>query len=116
MREESQTSTDRDVARVSQELAARLRTRNVAVHDRDTPDDILAMVEAVENFETAVQAAGGDLMVDEPPASGTAQPDVARFLVPRRGDDESATAFVRRLDAACRAAAEEADFGDNSSV
>ena len=104
MREERQTSSDRDVARVSQELAARLRARNVAVHDDDTPEGILAIVEAVENFETAVQAAGGDLMVDEPPRSGTAQPDDARFLLPTRGDDESATAFVKRVDAACRVA------------
>ncbi|HYC52359.1 MAG TPA: hypothetical protein VEB19_14705 [Gemmatimonadaceae bacterium] len=104
MREERQTSTERDVARVSEELAARLRSRNVTVHDSDSPDSILAMVEAVESFEQAVQAAGGDLMVDEPPASGTAQPDDARFLLPPRGDDESAAAYVKRLDAATRSA------------
>ncbi len=104
MREERQTSSDRDVARVSQELAARLRARNVAVHDDDTPDQIVEIIEAVETFETAVQAAGGDLMVDEPPRSGTAQPDDARFLLPVRRDDESAAAFVKRLDAACRVA------------
>jgi len=109
MREERQTSTDRDVARVSQELASRLRARNVAVHDDDAPGHILEMVEAVERFETTVQAAGGDLMVDEPPRAGTAQPDDARFLLPTRGDDESAMAFVKRLDAACRVAR-----GDNN--
>ena len=104
MREERQTSSDRDLARVSQELTARLRARNVAVHDDDTPENILEIIEAVETFELTVQAAGGDLMVDEPPRSGTAQPDDARFLLPARGDDESATAYVKRLDAACRVA------------
>jgi broad specificity phosphatase PhoE len=91
---------DRDLARVSEELAGRLRARGVAVHDGDTPDAIVALVEAVEAFERAVEAHGGDLMMDEPPARHAGQPDDPHFLIPARGDDESFAQYRARLVAA----------------
>jgi hypothetical protein len=94
---------NRDVARVAQEMAARLRTRNVAVFDTDSPDDIVQLLEAVEDFERAVEAQGGDLMVDEPPANGAPQPDDPHFLLPKRGADESVSGYVQRLRAAAAA-------------
>lgn len=95
--------TDRDLARVSDELASRLRTRGVAVHDDDSPDAIVALVEAVEAFESAVEAHGGDLMMDEPPPHHRGQPDDPHFLIPARGDDESSTQYRARLVAATAA-------------
>lgn len=94
---------DRDLARVSQELAGRLRARGVAVHDDDSPDAIVLLVESVEEFERAVQARGGDLMVDEPPANRAGEPDDPHFLLPARGDDESAPAYAARLRGAAAA-------------
>jgi broad specificity phosphatase PhoE len=94
---------DRDLTRVSQELAGRLRARGVAVHDDDSPRAIVAMVEAVEAFERAVEARGGDLMMDEPPANHAGQPDDPHFLLPARGDDESFAAYSGRLAAATAA-------------
>ena len=94
---------DRDVARVAQELADRLRTRGIAVYESDSPDDIERLIEVVEEFENAVEARGGDLMMDEPPNHGIAQPDDPRFLLPSRAADESATAYVKRLSAAIAA-------------
>ncbi len=94
---------DRDIARVSQELAGRLRARGVAVHDDDSPEAIVRIVEAVEAFERAVEAHGGDLMVDEPPAHYAGQPDDPHFLLPQRGDDESFVAYAGRLAAATTA-------------
>ena len=91
---------DRDLARVSEELAGRLRARGVAVHEDDTPDAIVTLVEAVEAFERAVEAHGGDLMMDEPPAHHRGQPDDPHFLIPARGDDESYTQYRARLVAA----------------
>jgi broad specificity phosphatase PhoE len=91
---------NRDLARVSQELAARLRTRGVAVHDDDAPDAIVLVSEAVETFERAVQSRGGDLMVDEPPRNHAGEPDDPHFLLPTRADDESASAYAARLSAA----------------
>lgn len=93
-----------DVAKVSQDIASRLRARGIAVADSDSPDDLERVFERVEEFERVVQAGGGDLMVDEPPLKGTAQPDDARFLLPTRGDDESVSGYLKRLDSAIEAA------------
>jgi len=95
--------TDRDVTRVSQDLAGRLRARGVAVHDDDSPDGIVALLEAVEAFERAVEARGGDLMMDEPPANHSGEPDDPHFLLPSRSDDESAVAYAAGLAAATTA-------------
>ena len=95
-----------DVARVAQEIAGRLRSRGVAVYDSDSPDDVLQLVETVEEFERAVESRGGDLMVDEPPASGEAQPDDPHFLLPTRAADESVANYLRRLRAATDAVRE----------
>ena len=94
---------DRDVARVSEELESRLVARGVAVHDDDSPEAIVALVEAVEAFERAVEARGGDLMMDEPPAHHAGQPDDPHFLLPPRSDDESFAQYRARLDAATAA-------------
>jgi hypothetical protein len=93
-----------DVARVSQELADRLRTRGIEVLESDSPDDVFRLVEAVEEFEAVVEARGGDLMVDEPPTSGRAQPDDADFLLPTRAADETIAAYTKRLQVATAAA------------
>jgi hypothetical protein len=91
---------DRDVTRVTQDIAGRLRLRGVAVHDDESPEEIVSLLEGVEAFERAVESRGGDLMVDEPPASGASQPDDPAFLLPTRADDESASAYLERLSAA----------------
>jgi broad specificity phosphatase PhoE len=90
---------DRDIARVSQELTGRLRARGVAVHDDDSPEGIVALLEAVEAFERAVETHGGDLMMDEPPAHHPGEPDDPHFLLPSRGADESAAQYASRLAA-----------------
>lgn len=95
---------DPDVARVSQEIASRLRARGVAVQDGDSPDDLVLLLEQVEAFERTVQAAGGDLMVDEPPRYGAPQPDDSRFLLPPRGADESVAGYLKRLASATQGA------------
>jgi hypothetical protein len=102
--EERSADWNPDVARVSQEIAARLQTRGIAVHESDSPDDIVELLERVEAFEEAVEAGGGDLMMDEPPTDGKAQPDNPRFLLPRRGDDESAAGYLVRLNSAIEGA------------
>jgi hypothetical protein len=95
-----------DVARVAQEMAGRLRTLGVAVYDSDSPDEVMRLVEGVEEFEEAVESRGGDLMMDEPPASGTPQPDDPHFLLPTRAADESVAQYLTRLSAATAAVRE----------
>jgi hypothetical protein len=92
-----------DVARVAQELSTRLRARGIEIHDSDSPDDVELLLESVEAFEEAVESQGGDLMVDEPPARGSAQPDDPHFLLPTRSADESVSRYVNRLNAATAA-------------
>jgi hypothetical protein len=92
----------RDIARVSQEIAGRLRARGVGVHDADSPDDLAQLLESVEEFEAAVEAHGGDLMMDEPLPNEAAQPDDPHFLLPSRAD-ESAADYIGRLAAATAA-------------
>ena len=93
----SQPSNDNEITRVTQEIATRLRARGIGVSDADSPEDVVRILEALERFEQAVEAAGGDLMMDEPPGNERAEPDDPHFLLPKRRDDESATAYIQRL-------------------
>jgi hypothetical protein len=96
------SSRDRDLQRVTEALAGRLRTRGIDVSDIDDPADVESVMAAVEAFERAVTAAGGDLMVDEPPtgAKASPQPDNPAFLLPTRRADESIARYIARLDEA----------------
>ena len=90
-------SPDAERDRVARDIAGRLFTRGIDVRDDDSNDDVTAIEEAVERFESRVQSAGGDLMVDEPPRGQKGQPDESRFRLPLRRADESATHYVDRL-------------------
>jgi len=94
------SSADAERDRVVRDIAGRLFTRGVDVRDDDSNDDVTAIEEAVERFEARVQAAGGDLMVDEPPRGQTGQPDDARFQLPLRHAGEPANRYVERLSRA----------------
>jgi hypothetical protein len=93
----AQDSGDAERARIARDIAGRLFQRGVDVRDDDSGDDITAIEEEVERFESLVQAYGGDLMVDEPPRGQKGRPDDARFRLPLRHADESARAYVARL-------------------
>ena len=92
----------RDFSRATEEITSRLLSRGIEIHEADTPDDLVRMIDAVEAFERAVVAHGGDLMVDEPPPHRAGQPDDEHFLLPLRAADESATGYVNRLEAATK--------------
>ena len=94
------SSDDAERDRIARDMAGRLFTRGVDVRDSDSNDDVTAIEEAVEQFESMVQASGGDLMVDEPPRGQEGQPDEPRFRLPLRRADESASAYVERLSRA----------------
>jgi hypothetical protein len=96
-RASQQDSSDAERDRIAKDLAGRLFSRGIDVRDDDSNDDVSTIEEAVERFEEAVQAAGGDLMVDEPPRGHEGQPDDARFQLPLRHADESASQYVERL-------------------
>src|SRR6266850_5822511 len=79
------------------EVTARLRARGITVTGAESPEDLVNLLSAVERFEAAVEAHGGDLMVDDLKSS---RPDDRHFVVPRRAQAESARAYVVRIDAA----------------
>jgi len=79
------------------EVADRLRSRGIAVTGAEDPEDLVNLLSAVERFEQAVEAHGGDLMVDD---LKSAQPDDRHFVVPRRAAREAIRAYIGRIDAA----------------
>jgi len=93
----AQNSGDAERDRIARDVAGRLFQRGVDVRDDDSDDDITAIEDEVEQFESLVQSHGGDLMVDEPPRGQRGRPDDARFRLPLRHADESASAYVERL-------------------
>src|SRR2546421_5534366 len=79
------------------EVAGRLRQRGIAVTGAEDSDDIANLLAAVERFELAVEAHGGDLMVDDLRSS---RPDDPHYGVPRRPHREVIRAYIRRIDEA----------------
>lgn len=84
-------------ADVREELESRLDARSVWLSGSESDEDIVAIMTAVEEFEAAVAAAGGDSMVDTPESS---QPDEERFVLPLRRDDELVGSYLTRLERA----------------
>jgi hypothetical protein len=79
------------------EVTARLRGRGIAVTGAETAGELGNLLSAVERFEAAVEAHGGDLMVDD---LKSAQPDDRHFVVPRRARGEAVRAYIGRIDEA----------------
>jgi hypothetical protein len=79
------------------EVTARLRGRGITVTGVENAEDLVTLLSAVERFEAAVEARGGDLMVDD---LKSAQPDDRHFVVPRRGRGEPVRAYIGRIDEA----------------
>ncbi|PYO40343.1 MAG: hypothetical protein DMD29_06450 [Gemmatimonadetes bacterium] len=79
------------------EVTARLRSRGIALTGAERPEDLVDLLSAVERFEGAVEAHGGDLMVDDLKST---QPDDRHFVVPRRARGEAVRAYMVRIDEA----------------
>ena len=85
----------RDVAK---KVAERLQVRGIHLTGRETDDELVRLLEAVERFEKVVEDRGGDLMVDEPVGEQPPrEPDDQRFVLPRRHDNESVDTFLTRV-------------------
>src|SRR5947209_20045522 len=82
------------------EVAARLRSRGIALTGAEDPDALADLLSAVERFEAAVEAHGGDLMVDDLKSS---RPDDRHFVLPRRAPGESVRDYIARIDDATSA-------------
>jgi hypothetical protein len=84
--------------RVADEVAGRLRARGVRLTDRETDEQLVGLLEAVEQFERTVERRGGDLMVDEPVGTDAPiAPDDRSFVLPRRHEHESVAMYIERI-------------------
>jgi hypothetical protein len=56
-----------ELKRAMEHIRARLESLFITLTGKETSQELVAMEEAVDRFEVAVESAGGDLMVDEGP-------------------------------------------------
>jgi hypothetical protein len=89
--------SSKDFKNAIREASARISRRGALLHGNETHTEIVELDEALEAFERAVESAGGDLMVDEPPLGGRGEPDDPRFLLPQRVATMSVAAYLTRL-------------------
>ncbi|MEO7102934.1 MAG: hypothetical protein ABI311_05960 [Gemmatimonadaceae bacterium] len=79
------------------ELLTRLEQKGVPIRTRATESDLADLLSAIGAFESAVEAAGGDLMIDTPSSS---EPERPEWVLPHPSDDESVSVYTRRVNAA----------------
>ncbi len=78
----------------------RLRDRGIPLFPSDADEALADVLDAIERFESAVEAQGGDLMVNR---IGSREPQDAAFVPPIRERDESAADYRARVLAAATA-------------
>jgi hypothetical protein len=86
-----------ELERAMQETRTRLRDRGVLLAGQESSEELVALLEAVERFERAVQQQGGDLFVDEGPGGVTREPDDVHFVLPHRNPGEPVASYLVRL-------------------
>lgn len=86
-----------ELRRAADEVTARLEALGVTVNGDESPESLVDVLEEVERFERAVEAQGGDLMMDESPANSVGEPDDPHFALPKRRADETVRAYRDRL-------------------
>jgi len=94
---------DRERRDVETEVIARLRHRGVDLAGDESPVALADLLDAIDRFDSAVEASGGDLFVDTPTAGRVEQPDNPSYVLPAREKMESVARYVARvLEAAHR--------------
>lgn len=86
---------DDDRAAAAREVTDRLRRRGVALNGTEVDEDLVNLLSAVERFEAAVEAHGGDLMMDD---LKSVRPDDRHFVLPRRAASEALRAYIGRIE------------------
>jgi len=94
----SSDRSDDDRRRIGEEIALRLRHQGVQLTGEESSDELADLEDALEEFERAVERAGGDLMVDEPVTGGKPiAPDDSSFVLPARSVTEPVAAYIKRI-------------------
>lgn len=77
------------------EITGRLFQKGLDVSSDEDPALLADLLTAVEKFEVAVEAKGGDLMVNSP---GSTDPQNPEFVVPTRKAEEGMEGYIRRIN------------------
>lgn len=85
--------------RARQEAVDRLRDRGIPVYSHDDDVGVADVLDAVERFESVVEARGGDLFVNR---IGSKEPQNPAFVLPVRRPDENVAEYRSRVIEATR--------------
>jgi hypothetical protein len=80
-----------------EEMLARLEQKGVQLRALATDAELADLLSVIDQFEAAVESAGGDLMVDSPDSSEPERPD---WVLPHPHDDESTAIYIGRVQSA----------------
>jgi len=93
-RDEPDERRQQELRRATMIAVGQLEQRGIHVRDDADPDLVADLLEAVERFEGAVAARGGDSMVNTLDSSS---PPRARFVLPERHADEGLRRYTARI-------------------
>lgn len=79
---------------VAVELSGRLAQKGVEAGSDEDPAQLADLLSAVDEFERAVESAGGDLYVDNPMST---EPGDRRLVLPPRRADEPIARYAQRI-------------------
>lgn len=82
-------------ASAATEITGRLLQKGIEVSSDEDSALLADLLSAVEKFESAVEARGGDLFVNSP---NSADPQNPAFVIPERTADEGLEAYIRRIN------------------
>jgi hypothetical protein len=80
-----------------QEAEYRLSERGIRVEPTDSDEEVADLLDAIERFEAAVEAKGGDLFVNR---IGSSEPEDPAYVPPERRQSESAAEYRLRIETA----------------
>ena len=86
-----------EVKRAMEQTRARLEALNIRLAGNESPEELVSILEAVERFKEAVEAKGGDLMVDESVRGKVVEPDDPHFVLPKRRPRETVESYLDRV-------------------
>jgi hypothetical protein len=100
---QDEIDTELNPHRAEQQARARehnrdiLEQRGVRLFGDETDEELAELWSAVDRFESAVEARGGDTLTNAPDSS---EPDNPEYVLPERGLREPSAAYVGRILAA----------------
>ncbi len=88
-----------DYQRAAETVRGQLMDRKIELRGDEEGETLVELLEAVQQFEAAVAELGGDSMANAPDSRDPLNPE---FVLPSRRADETAAAYVRRIEKTAR--------------